>query len=77
MPENLPLVRLLVMIGALFWPTQQVEGVEEEAGEHLRPNGADHDTVVGMRVAHGPAPNARRRGRLPESTQRVAALPAC
>jgi hypothetical protein len=38
--RNLPLVLLLVMIGSLFWPTQPEED-SQEAGQRLKPNGAD------------------------------------
>jgi hypothetical protein len=39
--RNFPLVLLLVMIGALFWPTQERVSPEEEADTAQRPNGAD------------------------------------
>jgi uncharacterized membrane protein YhaH (DUF805 family) len=38
--RNLPLVLLLVMIGALFWPTRPEEDFEE-TDQRLKPNGAD------------------------------------
>ena len=39
--RNFPLVLLLVMIGALFWPTKGSEAPEEDADMVQRPNGAD------------------------------------
>ena len=39
--RNFPLVLLLVMIGALFWPSPQSEQAEEEI-EVRKPNGSDH-----------------------------------
>jgi hypothetical protein len=39
--RNFPLVLLLVMIGALFWPTEQSEQAEDDI-EVGKPNGSDH-----------------------------------
>jgi hypothetical protein len=39
--RNFPLVLLLVMIGALFWPTSESEIVEEGADLGVKPNGSD------------------------------------
>lgn len=39
--RNYPLVLLLVMIGALFWPTKQDERTEDYH-EVRKPNGSDH-----------------------------------
>jgi len=39
--RNFPLVLLLVMIGALFWPTKGSGSPEEDADMVQRPNGAD------------------------------------
>ncbi len=36
-----PLVLLLVMIGALFWPTDEAASLDDEADAPRRPNGAD------------------------------------
>jgi hypothetical protein len=38
--RNFPLVLLLVMIGALFWPTRPEEDLEE-TDYRVKPNGAD------------------------------------
>jgi uncharacterized membrane protein YhaH (DUF805 family) len=40
--RNFPLVLLLVMIGALFWPTQTAEEELEDTDQRLKPNGADN-----------------------------------
>jgi hypothetical protein len=38
--RNLPLVVLLVLIGALFWPTKEGEPPEDELDAVRRPNGS-------------------------------------
>ena len=45
--RNLPLVLLLVMIGALFWPTEEVETEGRTASR--KPNGSDHDMPSSLR----------------------------
>jgi hypothetical protein len=40
--RNFALVLLLVMIGALFWPTGESEAFEEADDVGLKPNGTDH-----------------------------------
>jgi hypothetical protein len=48
--RNLPLVLLLVMIGALFWPTERADALDEEDIDGIRkPNGSDPDHVSPMR----------------------------
>jgi hypothetical protein len=39
--RNFPLVLLLVMIGALFWPSEDAQPSEQEADAIRQPNGAD------------------------------------
>lgn len=39
--RNFPLVLLLVMIGALFWPTEEAAGLEEDAEGVRKPNGSE------------------------------------
>jgi hypothetical protein len=39
--RNFPLVLLLVMIGALFWPTPDGELLDDEADMAAKPNGSD------------------------------------
>ena len=39
--RNLPLVLLLVMIGALFWPTKEGERLQDEHDALRKPNGSD------------------------------------
>ena len=39
--RNFPLVVLLVLIGALFWPTKEGEPLEDELDAVRRPNGSD------------------------------------
>jgi hypothetical protein len=39
--RNLPLVLLLVMIGALFWASEDAQSPEQEADTIRKPNGAD------------------------------------
>ena len=43
--RNFPLVLLLVMIGALFWPTRPEEDLQE-TDQRLKPNGADDMPIV-------------------------------
>jgi hypothetical protein len=47
--RNLPLVLLLVMIGALFWPTQEDKSSEEGLGDVRRPNGSDDHMPSALR----------------------------
>jgi hypothetical protein len=47
--RNLPLVLLLVMIGALVWPTQPAAEELEDTDQQLKPNGADHQTPSALR----------------------------
>jgi len=39
--RNWPLVVLLVLIGALFWPPQEATAEDDVVGEQ-KPNGSDH-----------------------------------
>jgi Na+/melibiose symporter-like transporter len=39
--RNYPLVLLLVLIGALFWPTEEARHLEDAEGAR-KPNGSDH-----------------------------------
>ena len=47
--RNFPLVLLLVMIGALVWPTQPAAEELEDTDQQLKPNGADHETPSALR----------------------------
>ena len=47
--RNFPLVLLLVMIGALVWPTQPAAEELEDTDQQLKPNGADHQTPSALR----------------------------
>ena len=47
--RNLPLVVLLVMIGALFWPTKEGEPLEGELDAVRKPNGSDDYMPSAMR----------------------------
>jgi hypothetical protein len=47
--RNLPLVLLLVMIGALFWPTQEEASSEEGLDAVRRPNGSDDHMPSALR----------------------------
>jgi hypothetical protein len=47
--SNFPLVLLLVMIGALFWPSEDVQPSEQEADTIRKPNGADAHLPSGLR----------------------------
>jgi len=47
--RNFPLVLLLVMIGALVWPTQPAAEELEDTDQQLKPNGADHETRSALR----------------------------
>ena len=47
--RNLPLVALLVMIGALFWPTQLGEPAEDERDAVRKPNGSDDHMPSALR----------------------------
>jgi hypothetical protein len=46
--RNFPLVLLLVMIGALFWPTDEAGAADAET-DVRRPNGADDDMPSALR----------------------------
>ena len=47
--RNFPLVLLLVMIGALFWPSEDAQPSEQEADAIRKPNGADDHLPSGLR----------------------------
>jgi hypothetical protein len=47
--RNLPLVLLLVMIGALFWPSSEETLSDEEAGAVRKPNGSDDPMPSALR----------------------------
>jgi hypothetical protein len=47
--RNLPLVLLVVMIGALFWPAQKDESSEEGIDAVRKPNGSDDDMPSALR----------------------------
>jgi len=47
--RNWPLVLLLVMIGALFWPTESGAALEEERESARKPNGADDHMPSALR----------------------------
>jgi hypothetical protein len=47
--RNLPLVLLLVMIGALFWPSQDGEPSDEDVDMVRRPNGSDDHVPSALR----------------------------
>jgi hypothetical protein len=46
--RNFPLVLLLVMIGALFWPSEDAQPSEREADTIRKPNGADDHLPSGL-----------------------------
>lgn len=46
--RNFPLVLLLVMIGALFWPSEDAQPSEQEADTIRKPNGADDHLPSGL-----------------------------
>jgi hypothetical protein len=47
--RNFPLVLLLVMIGALFWPSEDAQPPEQEADAIRKPNGAGDHLPSGLR----------------------------
>ena len=47
--RNFPLVLLLVIIGALFWPTDEVAPPDDEVDAPRRPNGADDHVPSALR----------------------------
>jgi uncharacterized membrane protein len=47
--RNFPLVLLLVMIGALFWPSEDAQPSEQDADTIRKPNGADDHLPSGLR----------------------------
>lgn len=47
--RNLPLVALLVLIGALFWPTKHGEPSEDESDAVRKPNGSDEHMPSALR----------------------------
>ena len=47
--RNWPLVLLLVMIGALFWPTKEGEPTEDELDAVRKPNGSDDHMPSALR----------------------------
>ena len=47
--RNFPLVLLLVMIGALFWPSEDAQPSEQEADTIRKANGADDHLPSGLR----------------------------
>ena len=47
--RNWPLVLLLVMIGALFWPTTNGDPLEEEPDSAHKPNGSDDHMPSALR----------------------------
>jgi hypothetical protein len=47
--RNFPLVLLLVMIGALFWPSEDAQPSEQEADAIRKPNGAGDHLPTGLR----------------------------
>ena len=47
--RNFPLVLLLVMIGALFWPSEDAQPSEQGADTIRKPNGADDHLPGGLR----------------------------
>ncbi len=47
--RNFPLVLLLVMIGALFWPSEDAQPSEQEADTIRKPNGADDHLPSALR----------------------------
>ena len=49
MGRNFPLVLLLVMIGALFWPTKEGLPTDEDAELARRPNGSDDHMPSSLR----------------------------
>jgi len=47
--RNWPLVLLLTMIGALFWPTKNVDSLDDEADSARKPNGSDDHMPSALR----------------------------
>ena len=47
--RNFPLVLLLVMIGALFWPSEDAQPSEQEVDTIRKPNGADDHLPSALR----------------------------
>jgi len=47
--RNWPLVLLLVMIGALFWPTTNGDSLEEAPDGARKPNGSDDHMPSALR----------------------------
>ncbi|HWE19278.1 MAG TPA: hypothetical protein VG758_19190 [Hyphomicrobiaceae bacterium] len=47
--RNLPLVLLLIMIGALFWPSDEARSLDEQVDAVRKPNGADDHLPSALR----------------------------
>jgi hypothetical protein len=47
--RNWPLVLLLVMIGALFWPTKSGDSLDDEPDSVRKPNGSDDHMPSALR----------------------------
>jgi hypothetical protein len=47
--RNFPLVLLLVMIGTLFWPTEESGSPDEQVDTVSKPNGADDHVPTALR----------------------------
>jgi hypothetical protein len=47
--RNFPLVLLLVMIGALFWPAEEAATPPDDEVDARRPNGADDHMPSALR----------------------------